>query len=293
MIVYGTKIISDIEFPLVLSHVTAMRYELNFSSDISTNLKRKITCGFPFYRAHGRDVYLYSDRIFDGCEDGQPWCYEVKDVVRFYWVSGGQTIFFELNEKGAPILLAFWFIHLVLPLYFTLEGMYDFLHAGAVEVDGKPVLFISPSMGGKSTMTDYFIRQGHPLISDDKVPTFIEKGRFMAVGSHPYHRPYRKFEDLGHRVNNFTTSFRPIHAFYILTGVQEDANVTIEEVNGFEKFDTLLPNYLYMFSWLRAKRLQYLSGMVNSIRVFHVQVPWAMERLREVHSAIYKHSRGV
>jgi len=34
----------------------------------------------------------------------------------------------------------------------------------------------------------------------------------------------------------------------------------------------LLPNYLYMFSWLKPERLKYLSQMLNNIWVFHVQV---------------------
>jgi hypothetical protein len=175
----------------------------------------------------------------------------------------------------------------------TLENMYDFLHAGAVEVDGKPILFIAPSMGGKSTMTDYFIKQGHTLISDDKVPTFIQDGKFIAVGSHPHHRPYRKFEELGYHVDRFATEFKPIHVFYELEGVEGDAGITIEEVKGFAKFDALLPNYLYMFSWLLPERLKYLSQMLNTTRVFHVKVPWDMERLDEIYSVICEHSRRI
>ncbi len=292
MIVYGTKIKSDIDFPLDLSQETETRYEVELSSKVPSEFKKSITCGFPWYWAHGRKVYLYSDREFDGSEVGQPWSYEVQDVVTFYWVGGERKIYYALAEKGDANLLSFWFIHLLLPIYMTLENMYDFLHAGAVEVEGKPIFFIAPSMGGKSTMTDYFIKQGHPLISDDKVPTFIKDDKFMAVGSHPYHRPYRKFEELGYRVEKFTERFKPIHAFYELEGVEGDAEITIEEINGFEKFDALLPNYLYMFSYLKPKRLKYLSSMLNSIKVFHVKVPWDMERLGEVYDMICEHSRS-
>ena len=290
MTVYGTKIKSDIDFPLDLSHETEVRYEIELSSKVPDKLKNAIICGFPLYWAHDRKVYLYSDREFDGSKVEQPWCYEVKDVVRFYWVGGERKIYYELDKKGDANLLGFWFIHLLLPLYMTLENMYDFLHAGAVEVNGKPIFFIAPSMGGKSTMTDYFIKQGHTLISDDKVPTFIADDKFMAVGSHPYHRPYRKFEELGYHVNNFTDTFKPIYAFYALQLAEADANIVIEEIKGFEKFDTLLPNYLYIFSWLKPKRLQYLSKMLNSIKVFRVQVPFDMERLGEVHNVIIRHS---
>ncbi|MDM5271358.1 hypothetical protein PGH07_04140 [Sulfurovum sp. zt1-1] len=291
MIVYGTQIKSDIDLPLELSHETEIRYEVELSSKVPAELQESITCGFPLYAVHGRHVFLYSDREFEGNQAGQPWCYEVKDVLRFYWVGGERTIYYELDEKGDTKLLSFWFIHLFLPLFMTLEDMYDFFHAGAVEVEGKPIFFIAPSMGGKSTMTDYFIKQGHILISDDKVPTFIDDGKFMAVGSHPYHRPYRKFEELGYRVENFTTHFKPIYTFYELEGVEGDAEIIIEEVKGFAKFDALLPNYLYMFSYLKPKRLKYLSAMLNSIKVFHVKVPWNMKRLSEVHDAIVAHAK--
>jgi len=293
MIVYGTKIKSDIDFPLNLSRETATRYELELSAKVPDEIKRSITSGFQIYSTHGRNVYFYSDRPFDGSEIGQPWCYEVKDVVRFYWRGGEEIIYYELDEKGDANLLSFWFIHLLLPLYLTLEEKYDFLHAGAVEVEGKPILFIAPSMGGKSTMTDYFIKQGHTLVSDDKVPTFIKDSKFMAVGSFPYHRPYRKFEDLGYHVDNFTTDFKPIHAFYVLESVDGNAEISFEEIKGFEKFDRLLPNYLFMFSYLKPKRLKYLSQMLNTIKVFCVQVPWDMERLGEVHDAICRHSKGI
>ena len=169
-IVYGTKIKSDIALPLNLSHGTEIRYEAELSSQLPDKLRKAITYGFPFYSAHGRKVYLYSDRALDGGETGQPWCYEVKDIVRFYWNGDERTIYYELDNKGEINLLGFWFIHLFFPLYLTLENMYDFLHAGAVEVAGKPILFIEPSMGGKSTMTDYFIKQGHLLISDHYCP---------------------------------------------------------------------------------------------------------------------------
>jgi len=291
MTVYGTKITSDIDFPLDLSQETETCYEVELSSKVPPALKRSITCGFYLYGAHGREVILCSDREFDGSEAGQPWCYEVKDIVTFYWIGRERTIYYEIHEKGDANLLSFWFIHLLLPLYMTLENMYDFLHAGAIEVEGKPIFFIAPSMGGKSTMTDYFIKQGHALISDDKVPTFIQNGKFMAVGSHPYHRPYRKFEELGYRVENFTIGFKPIHAFYELEGVDGDADISIEEIKGFAKFDALLQNYLYMFSWLKPERLKYLSKMLNEVRVFHVKVPWELERLGEVHREVVAHSK--
>ncbi|WP_345986756.1 hypothetical protein WCX49_06420 [Sulfurimonas sp. HSL-1656] len=293
MIVYGTEISSDIAFPLELPETGAVKYALTLSSRPTESLKASITCGFPIYYAHGRKVYLYTDRLFDGADRGQPWHYEVKDVCSFYWIGGESEIYYELHKEGDAALLAFWFIHLLLPLYFSFEEMYDFFHAGAVEIDGRPVLFIAPSMGGKSTMTDYFIRQGHTLVSDDKVPTFIDGDRFIAVGAHPYHRPYRKFEELGYHVAGFMTDFKPISAFYVLEKADAEATVAIEEITGFRKFEALLPNYLFLFAFLKEKRLKYLSALLNQVNVYTIRVPHDLDRLSEVHAAICVHHRGI
>lgn len=293
MILYGTKIKSDIDLSLQCEYTAEINYEINFLSEIPYGLKESITCGFHLYFAHGRNVHLYSDREFDGYDKDQPWCYEVENIARFYWRSGVRSIYYELEEKGNVELLSFWFVHLFLPFYMTLEEMYDFIHAGAVTVEDKSIFFIAPSMGGKSTITDYFINQGHALISDDKVATFLDHDRFMAVSSHPYHRPYRKFEELGYCVEKFNTNFKPIHVFYELKGIAGDGDIVINEVSGFSKFDVLLPNYLYMFSWLKYKRLTYLSKMVNDIRIFHIKVPWDKERLGDVYNIVCSHSRSI
>ncbi len=293
MTVYGTKIKSDIDFSLDLSHETETRYELKLSSKVPDDIKSAIICGFPLFRSHGRKIYLYSNRVMDSNEVGQPWCYDVAGVVKFYWFGGEQTIYYELDEAHDTKLLSFWFIHQMLPMYMTLEGMCDFIHAGAVEVDGKPILFIAPSMGGKSTLTDHFIKKGHSLVSDDKVPTFIQEGKFMAVPSHPYHRPFREFEVFGLRVQHEAQTFKPIHAFYVLEKSEENENTTIEEIYGFEKFDMLLDNYIYTFTYLKPKRLKYLGKMVNAIRVFRVKRLWDMKKLDEVYHTICKHSKEI
>jgi hypothetical protein len=245
------------------------------------------------YQAHGRKVYLYSNQEFDSYKTHQPFCYQVADILKFYWIAHEDTIYYEFTQKVDTHMLSFWFTHLMFPFYIALENMYDIFHGGAVEVDDKPILFLAPSMGGKSTMTDFFIQQNHTLISDDKVPTFIQDDKFYIVGSHPYHRPYRKFEDLGYRVDNFISTFKPIHAFYLLEKTSPTHSVEIEEIRGFKKFNSLLPHYLFSFPWNKIQRLQYLSSINNSIRLFKVQVPWDMDRLIEVHNHIVQHTSDI
>jgi hypothetical protein len=251
------------------------------------------TCplGYPIFSNHGRDLVLLTDRELARSEPGQPWCLEVQGVVRFHWAGDAPIITYELLENGSRQLLVFWFVHIFLPLHLTLERGYDFIHSAAVEIEGQPVLFIAPSTGGKSTLGDYFLKRGHAMLSDDKVATFLHEGRFWAVPSHPHHRPYREFEVLGYPVERFATSARPIHAFYLLEPDEPDSDIVITEVQGFRKFEQLLPNYLFGFGFLKEQRLHWLAGLADQSQLFRVRRPWSLGRMQEVYDAVCEHSQ--
>ena len=247
----------------------------------------------PLYETHGRELVLHTDRPLALSEPGQCWCLEVRDVVSFHWVGGRTLIEYELHSEGTQALLVFWFVHIFLPLQLTLERGYDFIHSAAVEVHGKPLLFIAPSTGGKSTLGDYFLKQGHAMLSDDKVATFLHQGEFWAVPSHPHHRPFRQFEVLGNPVSRFASGPGPIHAFYVLEAGSPDDNIVIEEVLGFRKFEALMPNYLFGFEFLKKQRMEWLAQLADKSQVFRVRRPWDLCRQQEVYEAICTHSSGL
>jgi len=286
---YGTRIYSDRKLNIDLHESPIFSHELELRSGCPISVQY-LQEYIPLGISHGRELAIHTDRPFSKSQQHQPWCFEVKDVVSFYWISGERSIYYELGTSGNDSLLTFWFLHIFLPLYFTIEDKYDFLHAGAVEVDDKPILFIAPSMGGKSTMTDCFIKQGHTLISDDKVATYYDDDKFFSVPSHPYHRPYRQYEDLGYHISNYSRDAKPIHAFYSLDSASKDAEIIISEIIGYKKFEILLPAYLYSFPFLKPMRLKYLSKMLDFIALYRVHVPWDIKRLDEVHDAICQHS---
>ena len=87
------------------------------------------------------------------------------------------------------------------------------------------------------------------------------------------------------------TKFAPIDVFYVLEPAEAGADIVFEEVSGFGKFDRLMPNYLFHFSFLKPKRLRYLGNMLNQIKVYSVQVPQDLERLNEVYEAVCSHNR--
>ena len=244
-------------------------------------------------RTHGRQIKLCTDRPRARNVPGQHWRFEVEGVASLTWRGGTRDLQYQLHDEGNLALLAFWFIHIFLPLHLSLERGYDFIHSAGVEVANQPILFIAPSMGGKSTLADYFLKQGHPMLSDDKVATFLRDGQYWAVPSHPHHRPYREHEVLGFPLKNFACRARPIKAFYILAQGEPDSDVQINEVTGFRKFQELLPNYLYNFDFLLEQRLRWLAQLADQSLVFKVHRPWKLERMHEVYSAICAHSHAL
>ncbi len=256
--------------------------------DISRELGHKI----KFTNNQGRNLSLYGrmENSFQ-VEKGKHWAFEIEDVVSFYWESDTKNLGYIPYEKFTEKLLEYWALHIVLPIFFTIEETYDFLHAGAVEVDGKPILFAAESFGGKSTMTDYFLKQGHAMVSDDKVACYEGNSMFFSVPSIPYHRPYRKMEDLGYFVDNRAKVPKPIHAIYELDRAEPDAPVRITELLGIEKFKLLRYSSEINLSFLKEKRFAFLSRMAKVVPVYKVTVPWDVERLREVYTAIFEHRK--
>jgi hypothetical protein len=252
-----------------------------------------ISESFPLYSTHGRELLLRTDRELARSAAGQSWCLEVENVVSFTWIGSETTIDYQLHGEGTQALLVFWFVHIFLPLHLTLERGYDFIHGAAVEVDEQPIVFIAPSTGGKSTLGDYFLKQGHPMLSDDKIATFLQDGHYYAVPSHPHHRPFRQFEVLGNPVEYFADRARPIHAFYVLQQAEPNAPTEITEITGFRKFEELLPNYLYSFSFLQEQRLRWLAQLADQSLVYRVSRPWNLQRMHETYEAICTHARSL
>ncbi len=256
----------------------------------STDFHKDLYACLKFFNNQGRDVLLYSDRTFAPTQKDQLWSFEVKDVVTFFWYSGTLNLEYKKQDNFTEELLEYWALHIALPIFFTIEEKYDFLHAGAVEVEGKPILFVAESFGGKSTMTDFFLKQGHTMVSDDKVATYEEDSIFYAVPSHPHHRPHRKMEDLGFFVENVAKKPKSIHAIYELERSDSKAEIAIEEMHGIEKFKSLRYSSEINLSFLKAKRFKYISRLAKTVPVYKVTVPWDMNRLHEVYDMIVKHS---
>jgi hypothetical protein len=252
----------------------------------SDDKRKKLACRLEFINNQGRDLALYSDRGFAASDKNQLWAFEVEGVLTFYWQHGSLILEYVEHENFTEALLEYWTLHSVLPIFFTIEGIYDFLHAGAVEVEGKPILFIAESFGGKSTITDYFMRRGHAMVADDGVATYRKGDLFHAVPSHPYHRPHRGREDLGIFVDNMAREAKPIGAVYALEKKEPAADVDIVPLHGIEKFKVLGYSSMINLSPLKPGRFHYLSQLGQSVPVCRVSIPWDRTRLGQVYDRI-------
>jgi len=167
------------------------------------------------------------------------------------------------------------------------------LHVGAVEVAGRPIFFSAESFGGKSTLTDYFIQQGHALYSDDSLAIFTQDNTFYTVASYPFHRPYREPETLGYPVENVARQPTPLSAGYVLEAVAADADVSITELEGIEKFKAFHFSGFIDLDFFKAHHFQLRAELAKAVPIYKVSIPWKMERLGEVYTKIIAHNQIV
>jgi hypothetical protein len=239
-----------------------------------------------FSNNQNRRVAITSDKSFSDNQTNQSINFLVEDVVTFSVKKGEDTIYYKLYKEGTQSLAIYWFSHTFLPILFTMEDVYYFLHAGAVEIDSKSVLFVADSGGGKSTMTDFFIKKDHTMISDDKVAVYEDDRGVIAVPSYAYHRPYRKVEDLGYPVENFAKESKPMHVIFNLVKSDAKAQIIIEEVFGIEKFRILKFSTEIELHINSKSRFAMLSKIANNVKLYNIYIPWDMNRLEEVYEKI-------
>jgi hypothetical protein len=94
-------------------------------------------------------------------------------------------------------------------------------------------------------------------------------------------------------VENFSSCARPIHACYVLEQGEPDSEVCITEIEGFRKFEELMPHYLFSFDFLKEQRLRWLANLADQSLVFRVRRPWDLARMHEVYEAICQLSQSL
>ncbi len=96
---------------------------------------------------------------------GDRFLLRVPDIARFL-LTGGQEIAFETENGSAPDDIAIFLVGTVFGILLH-QREQIVLHASAVRVGDKAVLFCGPSGAGKSTLAAALGQHGFPLVTDD------------------------------------------------------------------------------------------------------------------------------
>ena len=240
----------------------------------------------PWVPLSGQEGRYFAKTPFEEADENFSWGLEIKDVLTLIWEANEKTIYYIKEKNYRPERLQFWIYHTFFPMTLELNKFCHFLHVGAVEVQGKTLFFSAPSFGGKSTLTDYFIQQGATLISDDALGIVKKENTYHAMPAYPFHRPYREPEVLGYKVEKFALDTKSIDAMFLLKKANTNAEVTIEEVKGIEKFKTLHQSVFIEFPFRKEQRFTFFAEMAQQIPIYRINIPWDLERLEEVYQTI-------
>ncbi|MBS0534756.1 MAG: hypothetical protein JSR72_11925 [Proteobacteria bacterium] len=111
----------------------------------------------------------------------------IPGVARFL-LSGGRDIAFEPEAGADPADIPIFILGTVFGILLHQRGQIV-LHASAVAVDGKAILFCGTSGAGKSTLAAALVQRGLPLVTDDLCA--LSLGRDGAATVHPDGRQLR------------------------------------------------------------------------------------------------------
>jgi len=237
-----------------------------------------------------RKVCYYANKAFEQNEKIDFWALEIENILTLIWNKDTQTIHYIKYINYSPKLLQFWILHTFFPLVLELEKNAHILHVSAVEINHKIILFSAFSGGGKSTLLNYFINQGHTIYGDDTIALKKDGSKYNVISSYPFHRPYRKAEDLGYKLENFGTKIKKLSKVYSLHKVDREEDVSIRTLCGIEKFKALYQSDFVMFETMQKERYLFATEIAKHVEVYQISVPWALERLDEVYQAIVTHN---
>ena len=88
------------------------------------------------------------------------------DGIAGYYVTEGRRILIEREPGATDEEILLFLMGSAMGALLHQRNILP-LHASAVQVDGKTVLFIGPSSIGKSTLAAGFQKQGYPILADD------------------------------------------------------------------------------------------------------------------------------
>jgi serine kinase of HPr protein (carbohydrate metabolism regulator) len=293
-VVYGIEVHSPVILPLSVPSEGTRDQVLRLQVQKLNEKEISFACQTPVTTIHGRQIQLFSNISFSSSRvsEERQWKIDIEGLFSFFWSNSSDTMMITYAKAPDLQKLSFWLLHTIIPIYLMLKQKSVLLHASAVEVDGKATLFIAPSFGGKSTLADFFMRQGHCLLSDDKIRLQYKDRRYSVYPSYPYRRPYREFETLGEPTEDYSGRVLSFGNVYVLNHVAPEDDCSIELIQGLKKFELLKKSYLYEPVSMSGTEMEYLVKLVQHSVLYQINVPKDLTRLEEVYQAIIENERS-
>lgn len=184
----------------------------------------------------------------------------------------------------------YWVINFVLPVFLLVNGQFEIFHGSAVDIGNGGVAFLAESMGGKSTLANFFIQQGHALLSDEHL-VVVRQQRFCVVPSVPYIRAFRMAEVLGEPVERFGPKPLPLQAIFLLDLGEGPASVVPLTDGGAL---AALAGKCHLsrklnFSNFTKERFSRLAELAEAVPIAKLCVPRDLSRLPEVYETVLSH----
>ncbi len=289
MIVFDYNLFFHDETSLNDSQIDRHKESIKVFEKKKNNLSKKFKLRSPWVTMTLRRVRYYSNIRFEIMPYDDTWGLEIEDVAILLW-NGKNKIEYIKGEKYTAKLLQFWVFHTFLPLVLELKRQYRVLHVGGVYIQKKAVLFSALSFGGKSTLVDFFLQRGHAVFSDDTLAIDRNNNTYYAIASYPFCRPYRKPEVLGDFITQSVVNPTPISAMYTLEKSDSNSEIVISELQGIEKFKAFHYSSFVNFDFFKKEHLKFFTEMSSLVPVYHITIPWDLERLKEVYQAIVTHN---
>jgi len=290
-VVYGVKVHSPVILPMSLPSEGVCDQVLRLKINTLNHQETVFEYQTPAVEIHSRQIQLFSNVAFASSRisDERQWQINVEGLFSFLWSNVSEIMSVKYENELNLEKLSFWLLHTIIPMYLTLKQSSLLLHASVVEVENKAISFIAPSFGGKSTLADFFVKQKHSLLSDDKVRLDFTGKNYTVFPSYPYRRPYREFEKLGDHTEYFSNKPLPLGNIYFLNYVDPKESCSIEIIQGLHKFEVLKDAYLYEPVSMSKIEMEYLLRLVHHSVLYQVNMPKDLSRLAEVYNLIIDH----
>ncbi|QNN65711.1 hypothetical protein H9L12_03895 [Sphingomonas rhizophila] len=241
--------------------------------------------------------------------------FAVEGVAR-YAIAGGQSVSMEVVEGADARDVRMYLLGSALGFLMQQRGVLP-IHANAVVIDGRAVLFMGGSGEGKSTLASWFHQCGMEVLADD-----VAAISFDACGRPVVHAGLARLrlwddalEATGRTASDYQRSFAgdeqrtkydvplegastdrsyPVAAIYELRAGEM---IEVERLRGSAAFERLVANiYRGAFLaktdptsryWISSTRL------VEAVPVFAAHRPWSLDRFDDSAEAILAHARSI